>query len=712
VSLSLAETSASSVDLSPINRQIVDAAQEMFDRAISGTTSGPEITDNDITIIDEKENLPQCGPLQDCEFGMILVLARHWCQRGSVESEFFNSPRFEQTVLLLVRRAIDRTLQIDKQKSRVDEGGEGKKKLDGKLTAFFTGEPYTEHKKNTNKRFDQYSANLDAAMITIAFLAPAVSQYNDKLAVLNYSASGLPDWVNTLRDAALYVILDGLNYAIDCQIIVGNKCQGFTSDPRTRDEHPSDGGFAPENENDRLFFTWTACETIKDMTLWRDSYLEQPVSPPPPPAAVAELKSLIKQLEDALLQAATWCKSYFYKRFEEFEVPETKPLVELGWVAEQEEQINQMARDVLHVYHMSQYAAIRSLAPEGVTLDEVRTIVDKLDELVKKSVMVSKLDASDDPALFRTLTRDYSLGSSNPNPYQDDAWYPLVVRSLSGLLSRTLQGFERRALRSDVETLTNTFEDSLRYHVTNLLARRPDGGTDGPNGKLWSFAINSPYVLYATQRTIFALMTYGDFLIEVARFRAGISIGKSGLRQELSLRAAQKLVDTLFGPVIDDLIRMVSVAPQSTSSGTEANGGAPVPEEPWAFDTVNEWLEKMTKDIKDSRVANTLTSSTNILILVRNTVLSNRFSDRQRISFELCSGLLRDIFACEGVGELLEKSTWEPEDVKGILFNHLFTEYRMSPNTSFATLLSNKDPKNLWDLIERARKAQDTYAKK
>lgn len=714
--LSLADTPISNAELSPIQKQVIDATREMFGRAVSGAPAGSEITDSYIRIVDDKEKLPKSGPLQDCEFGMILVLARDWCQGGYIESEFFNSLRFEQVVLLLVRRAVDRVLEIDKSKSRVDEGGEGTKKADGSLTAFFTAEPYTEHKKNTNKRFEQYSANLDAAMISIAFLAPAVAQYNEQLAKHNYRHPGLPDWIQTLRDAALYVIRDGLNYAVDCQILVGNKCQGFTSDPSTREEHPTDGGFADATETDRLFFTWTACETIKDMTEWRDSYLDQPSSTPPPPSAVAELKSLIKQLEDALLQAATWCKSSFYKRFEEFEVPKTRELVQLGWAAEREEQVKQMERDVLHVYHLSQYAAIRSLAPEGVTLDEVRIIVDKLDTLVKTSIIESELDASKDDALFRTLTRYYSLGSSNPNFYQDDAWYPLVVRSLSGLLSRTLRGFERRSLRSDVDALTNAFEDSLKFHISNLLKRRPEGGTEGPDGKLWSFAIDSPYVLYATQRTVFALMTYGDFLVEVARFRTGGGGGKPGLRQELSLRAAQKLADTLFGPIIDDLLQFVPAPPSTVAPATNDGLAASLPEEPWAAGTICELVARFTNDFREVRFANTLWQKANALIHVHDTVVNSPItrpiSENDRSPLAACHRVVDEIYLVDPVGQKLKQSTWETEAVTQILFEHLFREYMAPPNGSLEAVLASEKPNNLWKLIERATRAQDSFKKK
>lgn len=705
-------------DLAPIQKQVIDAVREMFERAVSGIEGGSEITDESLVILDDKNDLVtdprlnESGPLQDCEFGMILVLAREWFGEANTQTDFFNNPRFQKAILLLVRRVVDRVFQVDKLKARGDEGGEGKSKHDGPI-AFFTAEPYTKYTKPQQK-YPKYSANLDAAMITIAFLAPAVSQFNESLVSLDYTLSGMPDWVKNLRDAAIYVILDGLNYALDCRIVNGNKCEGFTCDPKTRDEHPADGGFIESREFDRLFFTWTACETIRDLSEWRQTYLDK-VEILPPAAVVSDLKSRISQLEEALLQAASWCRNHFYKKFEEFTVPETKELVEMGWSPEREEQINRMERDVLHVYHLSQYAAIRSLAPEGVTLEEVRMIADKLDTLVREAIMESGLDAAKDEALFRTLTRNYWLGTSNPLPYRDDAWYPLVVRSLSGLLFRTLRGFERKSLRSDVETLVNAFEDSLKHRVEELLVRRPMDGPSGPEDKLWSFACDQPYVLYATQRTAFALITYGDLLVEIARFRSGgISKGAGGLRQQLSFRAAERLATTVLEPIIDDLIALARTS-AANSPSPAISQDVPLPDESWAADTICNLLRLATKDFKEADVAKTLKSKANNLILVRDTVFENStpegFPNNASKALLTCNQLLNSIFALPDVGQKLKQSSWENTEVSGILFEHLLRQYLSLPNGSFSEVLAKKDLNGLWDLIERAKSAEDNFRK-
>jgi hypothetical protein len=700
-------------DLALIQKQIIDATREMFDRAISSVPADSDATEDHLIIADDKDELgfKKVGSLQDCEFGMILVLAREWCNSAGIETEFFNSSRFEQVVLLLVNRVVDRVLQVDQQKARLNDGGEGKKKPDGKLTAFFTGEPYTEKGK-----LDKCSANLDAAMITIAFLAPAVSQYNEQLVKYDYKLQGLPDWAQNLRDAALYAILDGLRYALDCQILVNKKCQGFTCDPNTRDLYPADGGFTAEREYDRLFFTWTACETIREIAKWRESYLKNPPPPRPPQAAIDEFEPLIKQLEEALLQAASWCKSNFYTRFEEFEVPETKELIEREWSPGKQEDINKLEKKVQHVYHISQYAAIRSLAPEGITLNEVRTVVDKLDTLVQTSIMDSGLDASDDKFLFKTLTREYWLGTSRQDSYTDDAWYPLVVRSLSGLLSRTLGGIGRKYSRTDVDDLTNAFEESLKWHVDKLLQRRPEGGEDG---KLWSFAYGQPYVLYATQRTVFALITYGDFLTEVARFRTGVvaPVAVGGLRQEMSSRAAQMLADTLLSPIIDEMVRIARVHVAREAPPGEGNGlQVPLPEEPWAAGIIRDVLALFTNEFKESYFANNIWQRASTLINVRDTTINHPvphpIPDSDRTPLANCHRVMEEIFKIEPVGQRLRQSTWETKDVAGILLEQLFREYMALPNGSFDAVLKSEKSDNLWKLIDRAKRTQDSFTKK
>src|SRR6185369_16375746 len=140
-----------------------------------------------------------------------------------------------------------------------NEGGRGKH------VSFFTGEPYTQH-----SRGKKYSANLDAAMIAIAFLILAVNRFHEQLSKdrpPQIKDVPIPEWIQNQRDAVLFIIIEGLEYASQCRVIPSGKFLGFTCDPESNQDRPADGGL--ELDVDRLFFTWTACETINDVMTWR-----------------------------------------------------------------------------------------------------------------------------------------------------------------------------------------------------------------------------------------------------------------------------------------------------------------------------------------------------------------------------------------------------------------------------------------------------------
>jgi hypothetical protein len=511
VSIANAVSRVSGSPSEAIRQQILNALAVMFKRAIARDVDDPEIKDN-------KLGLPYSGTMQDCEFGMVLLAVKEWFSSWSSEAEFFlaiDRAAFERVVLGLVKRVVTQVV-VRKQNQ---EGGEGDQ------LSFFTGEPYTRYEK---RRVIKYSANLDAAMITLAFLALAVAEFNETLARLEHQldVDGLPGWVRNLRDAILSVIVDGLNYAKDCRVMAENEFKGFTSDPGSNRAHPENGGL--DDAHDRLFFSLTASETINDMVGWQERYLNAPTSVPPPIEAITQITSQITELSDTLEKTKVWCYERFSAEFDAFIVEDPTELVrEVGslksarWSASLEEQVHQMELSVQHVYHFSQYATIQSLTPFHLTFNELRLIVDKLDRLVF-SILNSRLDESEDEALFRTLTRQYSLGESSPFPYSDDAWYPLVVRSLSGLLSRTLHDLWRRYTRIEVQTLVSVFRRSLEFHVDNMIARRPFVEEPGDE-ELWSYAAGQPYVLYATQRTIFALMFYEQFRRDTEAFLADTS---------------------------------------------------------------------------------------------------------------------------------------------------------------------------------------------
>lgn len=679
--------------LQSIRQQILEALKVIFDRA-----NDPHTTESR-----DKENLT------DCEFGMILLLVNDWFRSESLENEFFaavDRADYERVVSNLAGKVVARVLP----QKQDHEGGEGHQ------ICFFTGEPYTKYQKG---RATKFSAHLDAAMITLTFLALAVEQFNEALSKVDYQKGqpGLPDWVNNLRDAALFVILEGLQYAKDCRVFQSDKFLGFTSDPVSNSNHPENGGL--ENEYDRLFFSWTACETINDMRLWRESYLDGDIAKPPPLKAGEDLKSLIKELEESLTNAADWCADHFLPNFERFTIEDTRDVIrqvnqaQVKGVKFDEHVAKRVAATgayVQHVYHFSQYAAIRSLVPEKLSLQEVRIIADKLDRLVQTSIMASGLDDSKQEDLFGTLTRTYSLGESNSNDYPDDAWYPLVVRSLSGLLSRTLSDFRGKYSRSEVQALTLMFQRSLDVHLSNLLARRPSIAQDGDE-KLWSFASDQQYVLYATQRTIFALMQYAGFVTAVDRFQAE-EPDVDRREEELSLLVARRLATDYFRPVIRELLAQIT-PPPAAAAPAPAPADLPLPDEAWAAEVIRRWLTKLTADFKDSQIANTVDLTAARLRLVKlnaeayqpSEVLNQPKNDRKKKgALEQIDVLKREYEKLRESGPLGKKLSaleeWNKEQLKPLLFEHLVNHY-LQRFDSIERLVKD-EPTDEWKLINEA----------
>jgi len=663
----------------PFRRQALDAVGVMFARAIEHGADKPSIEDKKNLI--EPDPLRNNGTLQNCEFGMMLLLAREWL--GEELSAVAPPAPAEQAVLALVQQTAGRLLNP----LNSDQGG------GGGLRTFFTGEPYSK------RRNGKFAANLDAAMISVAFLMLAVARYNDSLAKLPIETElELPEWVKNLRDAALFVVADGLRYAVACKVTSKGQFQGFSCDPDSQRERPEDGMLT---RDDRLFYTWTACETINDLKQWRETYLgaKTPLSAALPPQAVADIQSLADQLEVNLDEAAAWCKSEFFEEFSRLDIKEPKSLVRdieklkgKKPSAAQEAEVAELKACVQHVYLISQYAAIRSLQPGAVDMQEVRVILDKLDNLVSRSIIGTGLDDAEDNDLFKTLTREYSIGKSS-GIYSDDAWYPLVVRSLAGLLARTLVDIGQRASAAELPALKElvaSFTRSLDGHVKNLVSRRPKGGENGIDVKLWSFAADQPYVLYATQRTIFALMKYEEFLVEVAKPIVW-KPEPSPNRDPVSV-VTQRLAEH-FRPMVAELIDQLGMVVADRAQ-------VQLPSEPWAAEVISRWLTALAHDFP--KVVITLEQRANHLIHGRDVFESAPLKAPQNTQLLKAGEIhLKRILELGPTGEKLRNvpaampAGQKTKAVTIILLEHLFDECFKLPE-----LLESKKRPELFELIE------------
>src|SRR2546421_3852154 len=91
-----------------IRNQVIDAVKVIFDRAIErgpDAPDAPEITDKKTKL---KPPLSDSGPLQDCEFGMILLLVRNW-----LGDDFFakiDKATFGRVVNALITGTVTRVL--------------------------------------------------------------------------------------------------------------------------------------------------------------------------------------------------------------------------------------------------------------------------------------------------------------------------------------------------------------------------------------------------------------------------------------------------------------------------------------------------------------------------------------------------------------------------------------------------------------------------
>lgn len=599
-----------------IEGQVSAALTEMFRRAIK-----------DGAVLDRKNEVKGKGDLeldglvQDCEFGMILLLGRSWLrQRNAIPQQLGDETAVRGLIVKLVSDSVTSLLA----RKQSDVGRDSGKDV------FFSGAPYTRIALPNKK--EGYSANLDSAMLVLGFLAPALKEYHAELAAIAAPVAPAP-WTHNLRDVALYVCMAGVDYATDCQVRL-TAFSGFSCDPNSKvdDTEPPKPYL---DEYDRLFFTWTASETIRDLLEWEGSLKE--IAEGVPAEDVTTLSSGILGLKKTIEEAALWCKDKFLERLRNLKTMDVAAVIALlekndNWGEEQDEMVENVRKHVQHVYHLSQYAAIRSLYPAQVTLQEVNDICDRLDVLVSNDILKSKLDElQPDSPLFTTLTRSYKLGKSTKEKitYDDDAYYPLVVRSMAALLTRTMDRLVQNTTREDIKSVVNLFRRALQIHYQNLIERRPG---DAADRDLWSFARKQPYILYATQRTIFALLAYADFLERMDRFDEQ-SDSDEILEADVKNLLGRELVENVFGRAVKEIVSMAMTRAMARRGVTEVvaaplpsvpAGTVPMPNASWASEVFIDWLKTVTIDFERDGFVDYMVASAQSFLERRAWLLSAR----------------------------------------------------------------------------------------
>ncbi len=663
------EVSASEIEgpLREIDSEIARALNELLRRSHEGGGK-PEIADR-------KSDYPPTGTVQNCEFGLALLAAHKWLkQRNRLEGEIGDEAKVVDVIVYLLQEGVSRLTEVSIEL----KGGE----LSGS-PVFFRGDPYTTV---FVRRGDVYvSANLDAAMLILAFFAGALEVYDQVISSVELDSANVlrGSGLRTLRDAGLLVCKEALRYAISCRIETDGQFQGFSCDPSSAKQDLL-------SNQDRLFFTWTTCETLHELLEFSDwiAYLERVLPQLAEPKLATETRDLLLALEHDLSRASDWCRRTFLDEFRKLEAPQIDAVVRafspLGDTGQPNSDLAAKAASVgdyvRNVYSIAQYAAIRSIAPTGITIPEVRDILDRLQVLVETHILGSGLDEARHRSLYVTLTRYYSLGNASKKEYEDDAYFPLVVRSLAGLLTRTVALLGESETRESILLLVADFRRSLQNLCQKMIARRPaDKDTESGDEYLWTTASSRPFLLYATQRTIFALLAYKDFLCEMERYKSSpASPGRpsASLEEQLRDALARSLADVLLAPVVELFVRQARLLPTpSRTPGLDRSGRGDIPQSalpqtPWIQEILLKWLRGFSEEC-DSQIQSALLQDASCLIELRSKLQS---ADKNAPAGKLTGDMQRvmdNLLAVESLRALNEAGKWEEDSLMKALFEHL-----------------------------------------
>src|SRR6185436_17630125 len=307
------------------------------------------------------------------------------------------------------------------------------------------------------------------------------------------------------------------------------------------------------------------------------------------------------------------------------------------------------------------------------------------------------LDTARHEDLYRTLTRYYSLGVTSNTMYRDDAYFPLIVRSLSGLLSRTIDSLD--ASGRDTQDLVKSFDLSLQKNSQNLLMRQAKEEQDG-DAQLWSIMTRKPYVLYATQRTVFALIEYMRFILKMEEPDEEES--KDSLRDLLT----KSLAKALLAPVINDVLDKY---PHLDPSKAQAPAQDHLPEPIWARRVISSWLDDFTEEFSKQKLPEKIPQFAEKLSRLRNGFRKRRPS-KPGSQIEKAHAVLKEaiesIFNLPEVGLKLRAldegdRSWTAEILLPVLFEHIFREY--TKNGRSLADLATVEGNDLWKQIEEAQ---------
>ncbi len=670
-----------------IKTRIVNVTNEMLRRAMSH---------DPLRIEDEKD--PKLfnseGILQDCEFGLNLLLVKDWMleMQAPLKGELADHEKIEEIVIALAKRMVDRVFN----KTNEDQGGN-----DPDSPAFFSGDPYTKEEYRDGRMTEvRFRSNLDAAMIMTAFTMRVLQQYSQKLVAESCIVkSQLATWVENLRDELLLLCNEALVYADKCKVMENGVFAGFTLDPTINTPE-----FDPISKHDRLFFTWTACETIFDLKSWIP-YLDSITCER---EIALQISRKINRFDNYLADASVWCGDAFFDEFRSLKKPGDigQYISEMKGVLRpsegQKKRKIEIQDYILHVYHLSQYLSIRSLSPLDIQFTETEIICNKLSSLVLEDIIASGLDSSEDKFIYPMLSRLYADNFDFPC-YLDDAYYPLVLRALSTAVVRVMDGFNKtRVGKEKSEVFLDELSDKLDRHYKNLVSRVASSKADT---HLWSYARGNPYTFYATQRTIFSLIAYADFLIKLGE-RQDVS---SPIPSTEGGRFHESMAMSLAS-MSQAMNQIVELTRQKLSPDT----GLKLPKSSWASETIRNWVGWFSTEFEEKGLVNILEDRAGKLVSFHKW-----FHNFDEISLKGKGQLAKRIDSlnkCQAdiLSELpLLKGRWEQDEldinlVMPLLFDYQF-KYFVKSESNDVSAFFGSDMSPLWESISAAEKARTAF---
>jgi hypothetical protein len=249
-----------------------------------------------------------------------------------------------------------------------------------------------------------------------------------------------------------------------------------------------------------------------------------------------------------------------------------------------------------------------------------------------------------------------------------------------------------------------------------MINRRPqDADAEAGDEYLWSVAKKRPFVLYATQRTIFALLAYKDFLSEMEAFEADTPPARPSAaspEEELRDLLARSLANNLLAPVIEGFVRQArTLLTAPASSSLESDHGKVLqslfPKDEWSHHLLRDWLSRFAKEF-DTQLGASLMADADCLIELRDSL---RTAVQTGVTGKLTDDMqkvMEALLKVEKLKSLYDENRWEEELIAKALLEYLLQQFLPLDGT----LRTRMREIPLWKTIHTARTRIESYNQK